>query len=83
MTPFGATRVDQGDIFLTKLGADGSTVLHTTYIGGRGRDVPLDIALDAGGDLIVVGSTNGLNPEAGIGTGGPLTAIHQADKRVA
>jgi hypothetical protein len=50
--------VEQGESFVIRLDPEGSTVLHTTYIGGRGRDVPLDIALGSDGLPVIVGSTS-------------------------
>ncbi len=54
--PFGTTGGD--DVFVTKLGADGSTVLYTTYFGGSGNDVGYDIDIDASGNAYVVGKTS-------------------------
>ncbi|MCC6438679.1 MAG: right-handed parallel beta-helix repeat-containing protein, partial [Acidimicrobiales bacterium] len=46
-----------GDIVVSKLSADGSTVLWSTYLGGGGGDAAGDLALDGNGDLVVAGST--------------------------
>jgi RHS repeat-associated protein len=45
------------DIFVSKLTADGSEFLYTTYIGGLGNDSARAIAVDAQGHAYVVGST--------------------------
>ena len=45
------------DAFLVKLDSTGSTRLYGTYIGGSGGDVAWGVALDAAGNIIVVGGT--------------------------
>ncbi len=47
-----------GDAFVTKLSPDGRTVLYSTYLGGRDRDVARAIAVDAQGSVFVAGSTD-------------------------
>jgi Beta-propeller repeat/Abnormal spindle-like microcephaly-assoc'd, ASPM-SPD-2-Hydin len=46
------------DAFVVKLSADGSTILYSTYIGGKFEDVGNGIAVDAGGDAYVTGTTD-------------------------
>jgi len=46
-----------GDAFATKLSADGSTVLYSTYLGGARTDVATGIAVDNLGNAYVVGWT--------------------------
>lgn len=47
-----------GDAFVTKLDATGSALVFSTYLGGRqGFDRAFDIALDASGNVHVVGET--------------------------
>ncbi len=56
----GALQLNQGgsgDSFVTKLSADGSTVLYSTYLGGGEDDYVWDIAVDAGGQAYVTGYT--------------------------
>src|SRR5258706_8048694 len=55
--------------FVSKLGADGSTVLYNTYLGGTGQDIGFGyaIAVDATGNAFVTGQTYsatfpGVNP---------------------
>jgi hypothetical protein len=45
------------DVFVTKISADGSTLLYSTYIGGSGNDGGNAIAVDASGDAFVAGVT--------------------------
>ena len=45
------------DAFVAKLSADGSTLLYSTYLGGKNQDVANGIAVDSLGDAYVVGTT--------------------------
>jgi hypothetical protein len=62
-TPFQATKGEGGaNAFVTKLSPDGSTVLYSTYLGGKdparhGDDFAYAIAVDAGGNAWVTGKT--------------------------
>jgi len=46
-----------GDAFVTKLTPSGSALVYSTYLGGSGDDTGSGIAVDSGGDALVVGST--------------------------
>lgn len=46
------------DGFVLKLSSDGSNLIYSTYLGGRGSDVANGIAVDAGGSAYIVGSTS-------------------------
>lgn len=46
------------DAFVTKLAADGGTVLWSTYYGGSGFDEAASIAVDAAGQAYVTGGTS-------------------------
>ncbi|HEY1038082.1 MAG TPA: PKD domain-containing protein, partial [Bacteroidia bacterium] len=50
------------DGFLTHLSADGSTVLHSTYLGTTLRDQSHFVQLDKNGDVYVFGQTFGSYP---------------------
>jgi hypothetical protein len=50
-----------GDAFITKLSADGSTLLYSTYLGGSDDDTGNGIAVDASGAACVVGTTRSTN----------------------
>ena len=68
-------RADDGpqDAFVSKLSADGSTLLYSTYLGGSATDVADGIAVDTFGNAYVTGTTfstdfpivNASNPECG------------------
>jgi hypothetical protein len=45
------------DVFVSKLSADGSTLVYTTYLGGSQLDEALGIAVDATGQVSVAGIT--------------------------
>lgn len=45
------------DGFLAKIDPDGKELIYSTYLGGEGMDVPMDIALDAVGRVYIVGQT--------------------------
>jgi hypothetical protein len=47
--------------FVTKVSADGSTLLYSTYLGGNGSDLPASIALDSSSNILVAGSTSSSN----------------------
>jgi hypothetical protein len=49
---------EDGDGFVTKLNAQGSGLLYSTYLGGDGVDHAIGIALDFAGGIYVTGSTN-------------------------
>ena len=47
----------ESDCFMTKLSADGTELLYSTYVGGSAYEVPFDITIDSNGDSYVVGYT--------------------------
>jgi uncharacterized repeat protein (TIGR01451 family) len=46
------------DGFITKLSADGQTILASTWFGGNGDNNVADVAIAPNGDVVVVGDTN-------------------------
>ena len=46
------------DAFVTKISADGSSIIYSTYLGGAGEDLGRGIALDADRNAYVVGQTD-------------------------
>ena len=53
------------EAFVTKLSADGSTLLYSTYLGGDGNDFGRAIGVDASGAAYVAGATTGAFPVTG------------------
>ncbi|MCX5889873.1 MAG: SBBP repeat-containing protein [Deltaproteobacteria bacterium] len=49
------------DAFVTKIKADGSGLLYSTYLGGSGYDLAHGIALDAAGNAYITGETASAN----------------------
>ncbi|MGF1666467.1 MAG: tandem-95 repeat protein, partial [Acidimicrobiia bacterium] len=46
------------DIVVSKLSADGSALLWSTYVGGSSGDAPLDLVVDGSDRIVVVGYTS-------------------------
>ena len=55
--PFDEDGYDS-DAFVTKLNAAGTSLIYSTYLGGRGDDLASGIGLDAAGKFYVIGSTD-------------------------
>jgi hypothetical protein len=51
----------EANAFVTELGASGSNLVYSTYLGGNGFDVAYGIAVDAAGNAYVTGSTTSSN----------------------
>lgn len=51
-----------GDAFVTKISADGSAILYSTYLGGQDDDESNAIAVDDSGNVYVAGNTGGVSP---------------------
>ena len=49
------------DAFVTKLSADGSSIVYSTFIGGSGYDEANAISVDAAGNAHIAGSTSSPN----------------------
>ncbi len=49
------------DGFILKLDAAGTNVLYASYLGGTNRDYALDVAVDAGGNPLIIGYTASIN----------------------
>ena len=59
--PYQGSIVGNNDVFVSKLRADGQTLLFSTYLGGNSNDYARDIAVDSYGDIIVAGYTYSTN----------------------
>lgn len=64
------------DAFVSKISADGSTLLYSTYLGGKNEDVGNGIAVDTFGDAYVIGTT--LSPDFPV-TSGALNTLCGGD----
>lgn len=55
----GELQTDQGstDAFVTKLSGTGETIIYSTYLGGDGVDIGNGIAVSAGGQAYITGTT--------------------------
>jgi len=61
VNPLQAAYAGAQDSFLTKLSADGSALLYSTYLGGSGNDEPSAIAVDGSSSAYVTGWTDSTN----------------------
>ncbi len=55
--PFAGTNKGYEDVFITKLGAAGNTLIYSTYLGGSEEEEGLYIAIDGSGCAYVTGKT--------------------------
>lgn len=60
-----------GDVYVSKLSADGSSLLYSTYLGGTDIDIGRGIAVDGIGNIYVTGETQ--SPEFPTTSGAFLT----------
>ncbi len=60
------------DAFVSKLSADGSTLLYSTYLGGKATDVAYGVAVDNAGDAYVTGTTDSPDFPVTFGSVNPL-----------
>jgi uncharacterized repeat protein (TIGR01451 family) len=58
---YSTTYANGYDVFVTKLNADGSAIVYSTYLGGNSDDLGLGIAVDSSGNAYVTGSTGSTN----------------------
>jgi hypothetical protein len=56
--PIQAALNGPSDAFITKLNADGSALVRSTYLGGSGSETAFGIALDVAGSVYVMGVTD-------------------------
>jgi hypothetical protein len=71
---FQTTNNDSLDAFVTKLTPEGSALVYSTYLGGRGREQAQAIAIDAFGNAYVTGLTESEdNTSTSLNEGFPTT----------
>jgi uncharacterized protein (TIGR03437 family) len=58
VTPIKSGIAGFNDAFVTKMKADGSGLLYSTYLGGANNDLGLGVAVDGNGSAWVTGATN-------------------------
>jgi uncharacterized repeat protein (TIGR01451 family) len=58
---YNTTYANGSDVFVTKLNADGSAIVYSTYLGGNSEDVGYGIAVDSSSNAYVTGSTSSTN----------------------
>lgn len=51
----------QADVFVTKLNADGTGQVYSTFLGGSGYDQPYGLQVDGNGNAVLAGSTGSTN----------------------
>ncbi len=61
VNPYQGSYPGSFNAFLTKVSADGSSLLYSTYLGGNGSDQPSSMAIDNLGSIIVAGNTSSTN----------------------
>ena len=54
---YQATNKGGKDVFITRLSADGKSLIYSTYLGGGGNDVANAFAVDSSGNAYVAGQT--------------------------
>jgi len=59
--PLQATLAGGADAFVTKVSADGTAKVFSTYLGGSGTDQGFALALDAVGNVYLTGSTSSID----------------------
>lgn len=59
--PLQSTLNGPQDIFISKIAADGSAFIYSTYLGGSNEDRGRDITVDTDGNAYITGDTNSLD----------------------
>ncbi len=58
VNPYQGTYPGGFNVFLSKISADGSSLLYSTFFGGTGSDLPHSIVVDFAGNMIIGGYTS-------------------------
>lgn len=74
--PIQASNAGSNDAFVTKINADGSTLIYSTYLGGSGSDPAYGIAIDGSSNAYLTGITG----SADFPTTNPIQASYAGGK---
>lgn len=74
--PFRNQLSGGSDIFITSFGLDGDTILQSSYYGGTGDDIAVEVSEDRGDGYIIAASTNSSNLQV---IGGPPNSGYKGD----
>lgn len=80
---FQSTLLGTNDAFVSKLSADGTQLLYSTYLGGSGTESALGVAVDPSGRMTVAGLTSSANFPTNAGSVQPAYGGGDADAFVA
>lgn len=58
---YQSNNAGSSNAFITKISADGSALMYSTYFGGSGFDIPTSIVLDGSSDVLLAGNTTSTN----------------------
>jgi hypothetical protein len=58
---YQTTYSGEQDVFVSKISADGSSLIYSTYLGGSGSESAATVVVESSGDLYVAGNTNSVN----------------------
>jgi photosystem II stability/assembly factor-like uncharacterized protein len=61
IAPMKIENLDGSDVFVTRLNADGSSLIYSTFLAGNGMDKGLGISIDPSGNAYITGATNSLD----------------------
>ena len=61
VSPFQGTYPGSFNAFLSKISADGSSLLYSTYFGGNGSDIPSSVTVSQTGEMTIAGYTSSTN----------------------
>lgn len=61
VSPYQGTQPGPYNAFLTKISADGSDILYSTYFGGNSTDLSVSVAVDHSGNMLIGGYTSSTN----------------------
>ncbi len=70
--PIQGTLAGGTDLFLTEMAPNGGSLITSTFFGGASNEIAGGLAMDAGGNLYVSGTTNSSNYPVTAGTQQPL-----------